>query len=38
MLEGYSKEKREEKASSVQMDGGSEDPKSHTSPTHTVNK
>lgn len=38
MLEGYSKEKREEKASSVQMDGGSEDHKSHTShtsPTHT---
>lgn len=34
-LEGYSKDKREEKASSVQMDGGSETPKSHTSPTHT---
>ena len=35
MLEGYSKEKREEKASSVQMDGGYEKPKPHTSPTHT---
>lgn len=35
MLEGYSKKKREEKASSVQMDGGYEKLKPHTSPTHT---
>ena len=37
MLEGYSKEKREVKSSSVQMDGGSSNinKKSHTSPTHT---
>lgn len=35
MLEGYSKERREEKASSVHLDGGSNDKKSHTSPTHT---
>ena len=32
ILEGYSKERREQKSSSDQMDGGS---KSHTSPTHT---
>ena len=35
MFEGYSKERREEKVSSVQMDGGSSEKKSHTSPTHT---
>lgn len=35
MLEGYSKERREEKSSSVQMDGGCNESKSHTSPTHT---
>lgn len=35
MLEGYSKEKREEKSSSVHMDGGCLESKSHTSPTHT---
>ena len=32
MLEGYSKEKREEKASSVHLDGGFNEKKSHTSP------
>ena len=35
MLEGYSKEKREEKSSSVHMDGGCLESKSHTSPTPT---
>lgn len=35
MLEGYSKERREERSSSVQMDGGCNESKSHTSPTHT---
>ena len=35
MLEGYSRERREEKSSSVQMDGGCSESRSHTSPTHT---
>lgn len=35
MLEGYSRERREEKSSSVHLDGGCNESKSHTSPTHT---
>lgn len=35
MLEGYSIERREEKSSSVHLDGGCSESKSHTSPIHT---
>lgn len=35
MLEGYSRERREEKSSSVHLDGGCSESKSHTSPIHT---
>ena len=35
MKEGFSKERRNKKSSSVQMNGGSDIKKSHTSPTHT---
>ena len=35
MLEGYSRERREEKSSPVHLDGGCSESKSHTSPIHT---